>query len=239
MIAINPAILLDLISPLVTLGYHPPCLKHANGVILDKPGKPSYDTPASFRIIVLLKTVSKILERIMTVRLSALACKAGLLHPNHCGSLPGLSTSDACATLIHEVCTLQRPRWAVSTLFLDIKAGFDNVNASKLWTLLLTKSIPSYMVDWVTSFRSERSCTLVFQGAPGMKAPVEVGTPQGSPISPLLFLIYIAPLHSAIPKGVMISYVDDFSLTVASDTHRTNICHLQGLFRTLTREETN
>ena len=107
---IKLSILLDLLSPLVSFGYHPPCLKHANGVILDKPGKPSYDTPASFRIIVLLKTISKILERVMTVRLSGLARKAGLLHPNHCGSLSGLSTSDACATLIHEVRTLQRPR---------------------------------------------------------------------------------------------------------------------------------
>ena len=230
----NPAILQDLLSPLVTFGYHPPSLKHANSVVLDKPGKPSYDTPASFRIIVLLKTISKLLEKIMTVRLSALARSAGLLHPNQCGSLPGLSTSDACATLIHEVRTLQRPRWAVSTLFLDIKAGFDNVNASKLRALLLARNIPAYMVDWVTSFLSERSCTLVFQGAPGTKSPVEVGTPQGSPISPLLFLIYVAPLHSAIPKGVMISYIDDFSLTVASDSHRTNIRRLQALFRTLT-----
>ena len=223
--AINPALLLDLLSLLVTLGYHPPCLKHANGVVLDRPGKPSYDTPASFHIIV-LKTVFKILERVMTVRLSALARKANLLHPNQCASLTGLSTSDACATLIHEVSTLQRPRWAVSTLFLDIKAGFDNVNALKLRALLLAKSIPSYIVDWVTSFLSERSWTLVFQGAVGMKAPVEVGTRQGSPISALLFLIYIAPLNSTVPKGVMISYVDDFSLTVASDSHRTNIQRL-------------
>lgn len=145
--AIIPAILLDLLSPLVTLGYHLPCLKHANRVVLDKPDKPSYDTPASFRIIVLLKTVSKMLERIMTSRLAALARKANLFHPNQCGSLPGLSPTDACATSIHEVRTLQRPRWAVSTLFLNITAGFDNVNASKLRALLLAKRIPSYMVD--------------------------------------------------------------------------------------------
>ena len=163
-----------------------------------------------------------------------MARAAGLLHPNQCGSLPGLSTSDTCATLIHKVHTLQRPRWAVSTLFLDIKAGFDNVNASKLRALLLAKIIPSYMTYWVNSFLSERSCTLVFQGAPGTKAPVQVGTPQVSPISPLLFLIYVAPLHSAIPRGVVISYVDDFSLIVASNSHRTNIRRLQALVQTLT-----
>ena len=55
----NPSLLLDFLAPLVALGYHPTTLKHANGVVLDKPGKPSYDTPASFRIIVLLKTISK------------------------------------------------------------------------------------------------------------------------------------------------------------------------------------
>ena len=105
----NPGILHSLLAPLVAFGYHPPTLKHANGVVLDKPGKPSYNSPASFRIIVLLKTVSKILERIMKVKLMTLAAASVLLHLNQCGSLPGLSTSDAVATLTHKIRTLQRP----------------------------------------------------------------------------------------------------------------------------------
>ena len=227
----NPSLLLDLLAPLVAFGYHPTTLKHANGVVLDKPGKPSCDTPASFRIIVLLKTISKILERILTVRLTSLARQAGLLHPNQYGSLPGLSTSDAVATLTHEVRTLQRPLLKASTLFLDIKAGFNNVNATKLRGLLLSKDIPSYMVDWVSSFLTGRRCTLVFPGAPDISAPVSVGTPQGSPLSPLLFLIYVAPLHFHILTGIMVSYLDDFSLTVASPSHRSNIRRLQSLFQ--------
>ena len=231
----NPSLLLDLLAPLVTFGYHPTILKHANGVVLDKPGKPSYNTPSSFRIIVLLKTISKILERILTVRLTSLARQAGLLHPNQCGSLPGLSTADAMATHTHEVRTLQRPLLKVSTLFLDITAGFDNVNTTKLRALLLSKNIPSYMVDWVSSFLTGRRCTLGFQGAPGVSAPVSVGTTQGSQLSPLLFLIYVAPLHFHIPTGIMFSYVDDFSLTVASPSHRSNIRRLQDLFLSISR----
>jgi len=127
----------------VAFGYHPPSLKSANGVVLDRPGKASYDSPASFRIIVLLKTLSKILERIMMVRLSAIARAKGLLHQIQCRSLPGLSPSDVCLTLTHEVRTPQRPRLKVSTLFLDIKAGFDNVNASTLRARLLTSHVPS------------------------------------------------------------------------------------------------
>jgi len=140
---------------LVTFGYHPPSLKTANGVVLDKPRKASYDSPASFRVIVLLKTISKVRQRVMTVRLSAVARSKGLLHPNQCGSLPGLSSSDACLTLMHEVKTLQRPRLEVSTLFLDIKASFDNVNASTLRARFMASDVPSYMVDWVSSVLSE------------------------------------------------------------------------------------
>ena len=227
--SINPRILLDLLSPLVACGYHPPCLKNAHGIVLDKLGKAYYDSPASFRIIVLLKTMSRILERVMTVILSPIARSSSMLHPNQCGSLPGLSASDTWLILAHEIRTLQRPRPRVSTLFLNIKARFHNVNASILRASLLAKSTPTYIADWVSSFLSERSWTLVFL-SPNLPAPVSVVTLQGSPISPLLFLLYVAPLYLAIPKGIMLSHVDDFSITVASESHRGNIRRLQKTF---------
>ena len=93
----------------------------------------------------------------------------------------------------------------------------------------------SYMVGWVSSFLTGRKCTLVFQGFPNISAPVSVGTPQGSPLSPFLFLIYVVPLHFRIPTGIMVSYVDDFSLTVASPSHRSNIRRLADLFSTLSQ----
>ena len=75
----NPDILLALLAPLVVVGYHPPSLKHANGMVLDKSGKLSYDSPSSFRIFVRPKTISKIQERVLTVRLMSFARNAGLL----------------------------------------------------------------------------------------------------------------------------------------------------------------
>jgi len=233
---INPSILLQILAPLVLLGYHPASLKGSNGVVLHKPGKPSYETPSSFRIIVLIRTFSKILERIIAARLLTAARLRGLLHPNQCGSLPGLSTYDACLNLTNDVKTLQRPRLKVSSLFLDIKAGFDNVDNNTLAPILRQGTIPPYLVSWVSSFLGERSCTLIFQGAPGTPAPVNVGAPQGSPISPLLFLLYVAPLHFRIPRGLIISYVDDFALTVASLSYRGNIRRLQELFDKLERQ---
>jgi len=233
---ISPSILLQVLALLVLLGYHPASLKSSNGVVLDKPGKPSYESPSSFRIIVLIRTFSKILERIIAAHLLAAPRLRGLLHPNQCSSLPGLSTYDACLTLTNNVKTLQRPRLKVSSLFLDIKAGFDNVDNNTIARILREGGIPPYLVSWVSYFLGERSCPLIFQGAPGTPAPVNIGAPQGSLISQLLFLLYVAPLHFRIPRGLMISYVDDFALTVPSLSYRGNIRRLQELFETIERK---
>jgi len=58
-------------------------------------------------------------------------------------------------------------------------------------------------------------------------APVSVGTPQRSPVSPLLFVIYVSRLHCEIPCGLSLSYVDDFGLTVSSASYQRNILILQ------------
>jgi len=139
----NPSILLEILSPLVSQGYHPASLKVSNGIVLDKPGKPSYESPASFRIIVLIRTVSKTLERIITSRLLLAARSKGMLNPNQCGSLPGLSTCNAVLTLFNSVKTLQRPRLKVSPLFLNIKAGFDNFDNSTLVRILRRVGSPA------------------------------------------------------------------------------------------------
>ena len=105
----NPSLLLALLGPLMLYGFHPASLKEANRIVLSKPGKSDYSTPSSFCVIVLLQTVSKMLERIIASHLSPLPRIVGLIKRNQCGSLPGLSTFDACVALVQEVRTLQRP----------------------------------------------------------------------------------------------------------------------------------
>ena len=64
-------------------------------------------------------------------------------------------------------------------------------------------------------------------------APIKVGAPQGSPISPLLFLLYVSPLHFKVPRGLMISYVDDIALTAPLPSYWGNIRRLQKLLEKL------
>jgi len=111
-------------------------------------------------------------------------------------------------------------------LFLDINGGFDNVNPSTLCSILKAKAVIPYLVSWTRSFLT-CTCRLRYQRSPKVFAPVSVGTPQGSPVSPLLFVIYVSRLHCEIPQGLTLSYVDDFGVMVSSMSYRRNIQSLQ------------
>jgi len=79
-----------------------------------------------------------------------------------------------------------------------------------------------------------QSCRLLIQGSPKVFAPVSVGTPQCSPVSPLLFVLYVSRLHREIPYGLTLSDVDDFALTATSAAYPHNVQLLQGQYAILT-----
>ena len=111
---------------------------------------------------------------------------------NQTGSLPQCSTVDAIASLQHWIKEAQFAKKKVSTVFLDVKGGFDNVDHHKLIGRLEESSaIPSYLVNWIKSFITTRNITLAYPGSPRREHNVNRGIPQGSPLSPLLFIIYV------------------------------------------------
>ena len=67
----------------------------------------------------------------------------------------------------------------------------------------------------------------MFQGGLRDFLSVFMGTPQGSPLSPLLFLIYVSCFHEERYGGVVFSYVDDFAITVFSRSYGINTLRLE------------
>ena len=100
---IVPNLIPSLLDPFLRWGVHPTSMKRSLGIVLPKPGKKDYSETTSYRIISLLPTFSKILERIVASRLLPIARTAGLIHAHQCGSLPGLSNSDAVSSLRHDI----------------------------------------------------------------------------------------------------------------------------------------
>ena len=73
---------------------------------------------------------------------------------------------------------------------------------------------------------SNRELRLQFDGNIEQFSTVDTGIPQGSPISPILFLIYIRDLFPSLATRVL-SYIDDIALVASSISLKKNIKTLQ------------
>lgn len=72
------------------------------------------------------------------------------------------------------------------------------------------------------SFLSQRTLRLSFNNEIEEFSKVETGVPQGSPVSPTLFLIYIRDIFNSNTVKFL-SYADDISLTVNSNSSKKDI----------------
>ena len=103
---------------------------------------------------------------------------------------------------------------------LDIKGGFHIVDHSTLLRRVQSKSVPGSMVKWISNFISYRQCAIIFPGSATEMRGINTGIPQGSTLSPILFVIYVEPLYNCIDpsRQFILSYVDNIQTTVSSSS---------------------
>lgn len=222
----QPLVFFQFYSTLINTGYHPTIWRQATGAVLKKVGKDDYSIPKSYRVISLLNCLGKVSEKIMAYRLGELAETTDLIHPSQLGGRKKKSAIDAALLLTDWVQNMKKAGLRPTTLFLDIKGAYDYVSKNQLLTIMAEKGLPLSLIAFVKSFLNERQVRLAFDGEIEEFTEVNTGIPQGSPISPILFLIYISKLFSS-NTVFHISYVDDVSISVATLSLERNMEILQ------------
>ena len=97
---------------------------------------------------------------------------------------------------------------------MDLKSAYDSVWSAGLVTQIITLGVPAYLVRWVSSFIDSRTAEVVVAEGTSTWA-LSRGVPQGSPISPILFLIYIDQALDQLSELVSVqAYADDLLLWV-------------------------
>jgi len=104
----------------INLGYWPNHFKILSMVIIPKPNKPSYDSSKSFRPIVLLNTLRKLIEKVIEEKLQFHVVNNNFIYPSQLGGLKFKSTIDAGVTLMHIILLGWARNCSTSTLAFDI-----------------------------------------------------------------------------------------------------------------------
>ena len=211
--------------------YFPRACCTARTVAMRKPDKGNYTEPKSWRPIALLNTIGKVVEAVTARYLQDVAERWKLLPETQMGARKNRSTETALDWLLSQVRTVLREEGAVATvLSLDMSGAYDNVVRKRLVHILKARGVPASIVGWVDSFMTGRSTTLSFEGQESDPIGIPAGIPQGSPISPILFLFYNAELLEICnpPREPVqgMGFVDDVNLIAYGHTTESNCAGL-------------
>jgi ribonuclease HI/exonuclease III len=209
----------------VESGKLPSQWRHAKIIPLKKPNKENYTIAKAWRPISLLATLGKVLESVVAERISHVVETYGLLPTNHFGARKQRSAEQALVLLQEQIYTAWRGRRTVSLVSFDVKGAYNGVCKERLLQRMKARGIPVGLLRWIEAFCSERTATIQINGqASEMRSLPQAGLPQGSPLSPILFLFFNADLvqRRINSHGGAIAFVDDFTAWVTGPTAQSN-----------------
>ena len=215
--------LLILTQACLDIGHFPSTYKRTIKLILRKSNKPDYTKTNTYRPIALENTIGKIIESIITELLSYLIETHDLLPANHFWGRPQRTTEDPMLVLTENIYRAWKKQEIYTVVFMDVAGAFNNVHYNRLIHNMKMRRFPQQLAKMVQSFLTERTTQLRFNGETSNSMNIEVGIPQGSLLSPILFMIYNAELLE-IPKtpDLGLGFIDDIACGVSGKSVRQN-----------------
>ena len=197
-------------------GCFPEKMKLAEVVPLHKGGDESISN--NYRPISLLITLSKILEKIIYARTYQFLEKNNILFKSQYGFRNQHSCNDAISELVGEITKNKERCMHTAGIFLDLSKAFDTLPHAILLSKLEKYGIRGTMQNWFMSYLKTRTlrvkCNTASSNTP-IKSDLfqnDIGTPQGSCLGPLLFLLYNNDLYLHLEHTSVILFADDTTI---------------------------
>jgi len=112
----------------IDLEYWPNHFKRSSIVIIPKPNKLLYNSPKSFRPIILLNTLGKLIKKIIGERIQFHIVTNDFIHPSQLGGLKFKSTINVGVALMYIIRSAWTKNLSTSTLAFDISQFFLFLN---------------------------------------------------------------------------------------------------------------
>ncbi len=177
----------------------PPLLRRGRTILLLEANKARGSAdPSHYRPITLLPVLTRLLHKVVTNRVAMWLQQHSALNPVQAGFQPGRSTLEQAAVLVTLAGLQQAVQRELLMAILDIAAAFDFISHAQLIDVL--HRIIGLPAEWVEVIRRLLIglTTSIFES----EIPITRGTPQGSPLSPLLCLCFMEDLcRSLLARG--------------------------------------
>ena len=207
-------VLLSIYNDSFWLAACPQIWRTAIIVPLLKAGKPS-GFLKSYRPVRLTSFVVKLMERLIAERIFFIMETSGSFSNLQAGFRRGGSCEDQILKITQAIENgFQRRKMERSTLvLLDFSSAFDTVWRQRLLISMSEQGIPLQIIRWIASFLDNRQAKVRFGDGMSKSRIIRQGLPQGSVLSPLLFIMYINNLAVLMPESETIAmFADDVSI---------------------------
>ena len=195
-----------LINKSINLGIYPNCLKVAKIIPLFKAGNAS--DPGNHRPISILPAINKIFERIIYKRILNFCHKYKIINSTQFGFRQGHSTELAISKFYEDILNNFNNNNASFALFLDLSKAFDSVHRDILVHKLYKYGIRGIPLNLIKSYLTDRKQFIKIDNITSESHSSTIGVPQGSILSPLLFLILINDFKNSTTMET-INFADD------------------------------
>jgi hypothetical protein len=104
-------------------------------------------------------------------------------------------------------------------LFLDVKETFDYIAKKQLLKRIIELRILSDLIRWTDSFLRKRKIQLIIDDYTCQIRDIKTEISQRSPVSPILFIIYLSGVFNTIEAKIpikILSFANDIGL-IATD----------------------
>ena len=179
----------------------------------------------NYRSISLLTSFSKIVEKLIYVRLHEYIDKYSILVHEQYGFRTHSSTEQATFLLINCMLAAMNNNPIVGGIFCDLQKVYDCVNHEILLATLEFNGVEGKFKTLIESYLTGRYQKVVLGNKSDSNNSsklemIKCGVPQGSILGPLFFLYYVIDLHKIINKDNNIVLFGDDTSIIITDTNK-------------------